>query len=665
MVAVERFWVAIAMLIALAPEGSSADDASTHSQVSAQTATRAAQEMSAVCRDYWEGVLRARPTMATTLGDRRYDDRLENNSPQGLLDDQRRLETILKRVKAVPVDALSSVDRLTRAVLIEEVESELSSMKCHFEEWTVDPMNGPHLEFFNLPDLTRIETPKDADKYVTRCRAMGPYVDQHIANLKRGLASKRTSSIAGVQKSIDQLKSIEATPIADWALMSPAKVRRDAWSLRDRDRFTEKLTQAVTQVVAPSFKRYREFLEKEVLPVARSTEQPGLSWIPDGNECYQVRIRAQTSLDRTPEELHQLGLEEVAKFRRDLSALGQKALGTSDVATIQKMLREDPKMQFATAEEVEHKASESLERARKAIPEWFGILPKADCEVKVMGMHEAPQSTIAYYREPAADGTRPGYYMINTYKPETRPRYEAEALAFHEAIPGHHLQIAIAGELQDIPEFRKYSGVTAYVEGWALYTERLSDEMGLYSSDIDRIGMLSYDAWRACRLVVDTGIHQMGWSRQQAIDYMFENSVLARNNIENEVDRYIAWPAQALAYKCGQLEILALREEAKKRLGDKFDIRRFHDAVLKQRGGGAAGVEAADRDLDGVRRAGRRRDPTLANLALTCSGSSPTTCCRSSWWPALAGCSRGARGSTPSQSPHWRSTCWRRASCST
>jgi uncharacterized protein (DUF885 family) len=171
--------------------------------------------------------------------------------------------------------------------------------------------------------------------------------------------------------------------------------------------------------------------------------------------------------------------------------------------------------------------------------------------------------------------------MINTYKPETRPRYEAEALAFHEAIPGHHLQIAIAQELQGIPEFRKYEGVTAFVEGWALYTERLSDEMGLYSSDIDRIGMLSYDAWRACRLVVDTGIHAMGWSRERAIEYMFENSVLARNNIENEVDRYIAWPGQALAYKCGQLEILALRDQAKQRLGDRFDIRRFHDAVLK------------------------------------------------------------------------------------
>jgi uncharacterized protein (DUF885 family) len=198
-----------------------------------------------------------------------------------------------------------------------------------------------------------------------------------------------------------------------------------------------------------------------------------------------------------------------------------------------------------------------------------------------MGLYEAPNSTVAYYREPAVDGSRPGYYMINTYQPTTRPRYEAEALAFHESIPGHHLQIAIAQELTGLPEFRKHQGTTAFVEGWGLYGERLADDMGLYTSDVDRIGMLSYDAWRACRLVVDTGLHAMGWSRQQAIDYMKENSVLAENNIVNEVDRYLSWPGQALAYKVGQLEILKLRDEGRRRLGARFDIKGFHDAVLR------------------------------------------------------------------------------------
>jgi uncharacterized protein (DUF885 family) len=336
-------------------------------------------------------------------------------------------------------------------------------------------------------------------------------------------------------------------------------------------------------------------------------------------------IRIHTSLQKTPQELHQLGLDEVKRIRAALSELGGKTLGTTDVAEIQRKLRTDPAMHFATADEVEAKARATLARARAAIPQYFGILPKADCQVKVMGMHEAPYSTIAYYRNPAQDGSRPGYYMINTYQPETRPKYEAEALAFHESIPGHHLQIAIAMELTGIPEFRKHEGVTAYVEGWGLYTERLADDMHLYSSDVDRIGMLSFDAWRACRLVVDTGLHAMGWSRQQAIDYMEQNTVLAENNIANEVDRYIGSPGQALAYKCGQLEILRLRQEAMDRLGSRFDIKAFHDVVL--RNGAVALPVLREQVKAGSRRRRRRRSCTFGTR-LSAAGSESDRCGR-------------------------------------
>jgi uncharacterized protein (DUF885 family) len=253
------------------------------------------------------------------------------------------------------------------------------------------------------------------------------------------------------------------------------------------------------------------------------------------------------------------------------------------------MLRTDPALHFETRDEVAEKAEEALDKARRAIPNWFGRLPKADCQVVRMEEHEEKNSTIAYYRQPAADGSRPGRYYINTSEPETRPRYEAEALAYHESIPGHHLQIAIAQELEGIPEFRKNSGVTAFVEGWGLYAERLSEEMDLYSSDLDRVGVLSYDAWRACRLVVDSGMHAMGWTRARAISFMIENTALAENNIVNEVDRYITWPGQALAYKTGQLEMLRLRQEASKELGQRFDIKRFHDVLL---GSGAVPLKA-------------------------------------------------------------------------
>jgi uncharacterized protein (DUF885 family) len=383
-----------------------------------------------------------------------------------------------------------------------------------------------------------------------------------------------------IRKSIEALDAQLAQTVESWAVMAPAREARPAWSDRDRQKFERDLGVAVDKRVRPALEKYRAFLSDELRPVARPQEKAGLASLPGGVECYRKMIRVQTSLDLTPEALHQTGLEHVAKFRSDLSELGARVFGTKDVAEIQKRLREDRSMHFATAEEVEAKAQEALDRARAAIPVWFGILPKAPCEVKVIGMHEAPNSTIAYYRRPTIDGSRPGYYMINTYQPETRPRYEAEALAFHESIPGHHLQIAIAQELPGLPAFRKAQGVTAFVEGWGLYSERLADDMGIYSSDIDRLGMLSFDAWRACRLVVDTGMHAMGWSRQQAIDYMIENSVLAENNIVNEVDRYLTWPGQALAYKVGQIEILKLRADARKRLGERFDIRAFHDAVL-------------------------------------------------------------------------------------
>ncbi len=245
-------------------------------------------------------------------------------------------------------------------------------------------------------------------------------------------------------------------------------------------------------------------------------------------------------------------------------------------------LREDPALGFATRDEVYRSAVTALERAQAAVPSWFGRLPAARCEVVRMGPHEEEHGTIAYYRGPAPDGSRPGQFYINTAEPRTRRRYEAEALAYHEAVPGHHLQIAIGQELDGLPEFRRHLGPTAFFEGWGLYTERLADEMGLYTGDLDRIGVLSFDAWRAARLVVDTGMHALGWSRDRAIAFMADHTALASNNIANEVDRYIGLPGQALAYKTGQLEMLRLRGAARARLGARFDIRDFHDALLGQ-----------------------------------------------------------------------------------
>jgi uncharacterized protein (DUF885 family) len=534
-----------------------------------------------LCDDFWQGWLAAYPTQATVLGDHRYDNRLEDISLAGSAREEVRLKGVLARAQAIDEKALSPAERVSRSALILECQNELDESACRLGEWVVDPRGGPPTDFMNLPDFTVIISPEDAANYVARCRATGPYVDARIANLTRGLKSGRVGTRAGVTKTLAELDTLLAQSNESWPLEGPLTETRLDWTAKQKVDFANGLESALNEVVRPGLTRYRDFLRSTILPAARSDEKAGLSFLPEGREVYLKRIRTQTSLDRTPEQLHQLGLDQVAKVRKEISELGKKVLGTDDIAEIQKKLRTDPAMHFRTADEVETKARETLARAKAAIPGYFRVLPKADCQVKVMGSYEAPHSTIAYYRQGAIDGSRPGNYMINTYAPETRPRYEAEALAFHESIPGHHLQIAIAQELRGVPEFRRQLGVTSFVEGWALYTERLADEMHLYSSDTDRLGMLSFDAWRACRLVVDTGMHAMGWTRQQAIDYMTANTVLAENNIANEVDRYLGDPGQALAYKLGQIEILDLRAEAKKRLGDRFDLKAFHESVLE------------------------------------------------------------------------------------
>ncbi len=530
---------------------------------------------------YWEGELRANPVQATALGDRRYDHLLSDNSDAGRARERTRLKKLRGDVSAIAASELPPEERVTHSTLLEVIDSDLAVLDCNFHDWIVDPLGGPQVSLQNVPSMHSVETPKQARAMVKRWQAMGSYIDQHTANVRAGLARKRVMPRKHVERVLEQLDEQLAKNLTDWALLSPIKKERPTWSDSDKKTFTKDMRAAVAEGVRPALERYRDFLRNEVLPVARPQERVGVKFVPGGPACYTAMIRRHTSLNLGAEQIHKIGLRESERIMKEMRELGAKTLGTSTLEETLQRLRTDPKLYFSTRDEVEQKAAEALARARARMPQHFGILPQAPCEVVRMESHEEKHSTIAYYRQPALDGSRPGRYYINTYAPETRPRYEAEALAFHEAIPGHHLQIAIAQELEGIPEFRKHTGTTAFVEGWALYTERLSDEMGLYSGDLDRIGMLSYEAWRACRLVVDTGMHAMGWSRQQAIDFMLANSALAENNIVNEVDRYIAWPGQALAYKLGQLEILRLREEAKRKAGDRFDIREFHDVVLR------------------------------------------------------------------------------------
>ncbi|MGH9060730.1 MAG: DUF885 domain-containing protein, partial [Acidimicrobiales bacterium] len=342
----------------------------------------------------------------------------------------------------------------------------------------------------------------------------------------------------------------------------------------------EERDRLLAEVVRPAFARYRAFLADEALPVAKPETEPGIGHLPGGQEKYQGLIRAETTTERTAQDLHDTGLRLAEGLAAEYRELGAKVFGTEDLAEIFARLRSDPELRWRDGEELLDGARSAITRAEAVAPEWFSRVPAARCVVAPVGEAEAASGTIAYYLPPSFDGSRPGTYYANTYEASSRPRFTSEATAFHEAVPGHHFQLSFVQELTGLPMLRRVVPLTAYLEGWGLYSERLADEMGLYLDDLTRLGMLTQDSMRAGRLVVDTGLHALGWSRQRAIDYLLENTPMAKLEIEAEVDRYVANPGQALGYMVGRLEIQRVRAEAERALGADFDIREFHDVVL-------------------------------------------------------------------------------------
>jgi uncharacterized protein (DUF885 family) len=566
------------------------------------TTPPSARPLDALSATYWDAFLEANPLFATTLGDPRFDGSLPDPTPEGQAADSARYVAILAQADGLDAGEIQPGDAITLASLRESLLADVTFIDSGLLAWNVDPLDGIPVQLFQAGEYQPATTPAQATAMLDRWRAMPGYTDAHAATLRRSLADGLVACRAPVDRVVNILAELLASPDDDWPLLAPlaglgttgaagggsgtadtgtaATGPTDGWTTAERERFASSLRAAVAEGIRPSFARLHDALVTEIRPAARPADRPGLCHLPGGEAAYRGLARAHTSLDATPDALHRTGLAEIDRIDAELADLAGRTIGTRTLPDALAALRGDPALHFGTREEVFAKAVSALGRATEAIPDWFGRLPQAPCAVVRMGPHEEEHSTLAYYRQPADDGSRPGQYYLNTAHPETRPRYEAEVLAYHESIPGHHLQIAIAQELTDLPAFRRHLGPTAYFEGWGLYTERLADEMGLYSGDLDRIGVLSFDAWRASRLVVDTGMHAMGWTRQQAIDFMLEHTALAPNNIANEVDRYIVMPGQALAYKTGQLELLRLRAEARERLGPAFDIRAFHDTVL-------------------------------------------------------------------------------------
>ena len=570
--------------------GAGSKQEKTMSPLSADAVRGVSDEgLRALLRDQWDWLMESSPVWATTLGDHRFDDRLADNSAAAIAGERARTRDFLARARKLPRATMNRTDQITLDLFTGQLEERIAVEVCEMHQWLVSVRDNPVAELNILPEQHIVKTPGDAANLVARYRQIPRYVDVQIGHLRDGAGKGLVADAESVRRTIDLLDGQLAARVDSWALVRPALAPRPAWSAADRDRFAREVREVIGGEVKPAFQRYRKLLADEILPHARGADKAGVGHLPNGKACYAARTLAETSMALDPEELHRTGLAEIARINGEMVALGgtlfarrleRKAGGAIAMADVVRILREDRSLYYKTAEEVVAGAQAALDAAKSRIPDFFGRLPRADCVVARIPDYEAPFTTIAYYREAHVDGSKPGEYFINTFKPEVRPRFEMPVLSFHESIPGHHLQIAISQELRDLPAFRRFLGSTAFVEGWALYTERLADEMGLYAGDLDRMGMLSYDAWRASRLVVDTGIHLKGWTRAQAEEYMRDHTALTLENIKNEVDRYIGWPAQALAYKVGQLEIIRLRREAEAALGPRFDIKSFHDTVL-------------------------------------------------------------------------------------
>ncbi|HEY5112204.1 MAG TPA: DUF885 domain-containing protein [Acidimicrobiales bacterium] len=408
--------------------------------------------------------------------------------------------------------------------------------------------------------------------HLRRLASMPAYLEGAAERHRDGAAGGRVPTARGVRAALAQIDTVlEKSDLSG--------LRR---SLDDGDdNFAADQERVIELSVRPALEQYRAFLTREALPVGRSDDQPGLRWLPDGDEAYHLLVRAHTSGARTPEELHAMGIAITERLHEEFAEVGARLWGTSDVTEIHSRLRSDPDLRYADSDEIVVSAIDIVRRAELAAPEWFGVVPSVPCAVEPVPDALADGSAPAYYFRGALDGSRRGTYFINATKPHERYRHMAEAIAFHEAVPGHHFQLAIAQERKGGHVVFAVFGDTASAEGWGLYAERLADEMGLYSGDLTRLGMLSTDAWRAARLVVDTGIHAMGWSRQKAIDWMATHVPMSQVEINSEVDRYVVNPAQALSYMVGRLELEALRRESAARLGEKFSVRDFHDVVLR------------------------------------------------------------------------------------
>ena len=551
------------------------------------------QRLHALFDAEWERRLREDPQLASQLGDHRYDDRWGDVSLAAQQRHNDEDQAALKAVRAIPQKSLSETDRLDAELFQQQLEDRLQSY--HFHEYLrpVDHIYGLQ-SAQGIVELLPFETVQDYRNWIARLHGFGEYTDETIALMREGIAEKQVKPRAIMALVSAQIAAQIVEHPQDSPFYAPFRKFPDSLTAEQQQQLRAAGAEEIAKVVVPAFRRFQAFFNIEYLPACQ--DSIAVTALPDGEAYYAYLIRHHTTTGLTPQQIHQIGLDEVKRIRGEMDAIIQQVGFKGSFEEFSTYLRSDPQFYYKDPQALLTAYQALAKRIDGELPRLFDKLPRLPYGVRPIPDESAPYQTTAYYQPGSADGLRAGFYYVNLYKPETRPKWEMEALTAHEAVPGHHLQIALAQELKDLPDFRKFGdGYTAFHEGWALYAESLGDQLGLYRDPYSKYGQLAFEMWRACRLVVDTGMHAMGWSREQAIDYMVQNTPRARHDLEVEVDRYIAWPGQALAYKIGQMKITALRDKAKAALGDRFDIRAFHDVVL---GDGDIPLDVLERKVD-------------------------------------------------------------------
>ncbi len=528
----------------------------------------------------WDHELTESPLLATDVGDPRGQDRLAEMTLEAI---ERRVDTqrsFIQELEQIDPQALEPGARVDHELLRLRLERQIADYQFQTHLVPINNREGFHISFPELPRLMNPRTEADFENYIARLRDFGRYVDEHIELMRGGIEAGLTQPAIIMRDSVSQAEAhvvddpSESLLVKNLAVENQRALDEAVW-----ERLASEIEQAIEASVVPGYRRFTDFLRDEYLPECRGTV--AASALPQGRDFYRDRVRRFTTLDVTPQELHETGLEEIARIRGEMEAIRDRVEFEGDLEAFIGQLRSAPEFYARTPDELMKEAALILKRADGRLPELFGRLPRIPYGLRQVPDYVAPQTTTAYYWPPATDGSRAGFYYLNTHDLSSRPLYQLEALSLHEAVPGHHLQLALQAELEDVHPIRRQSNFTAFIEGWGLYSERLGKEIGFYQDPYQEFGRLSMEAWRACRLVVDTGMHSMGWTRSRAIAFMRENTALSEHNVVAEIDRYIGWPGQALAYKAGELTITRLRNDAERRLGQQFDVRAFHDRVLE------------------------------------------------------------------------------------